>query len=145
MAKWFGPNFPFYKGNTLLGKTEKVAPRQEDHRLIKNDLLQGLLTVKGERWFRPTFGGDIHNFLFEQNDIDSRDSLRESIIEQVQIFHPRVVLTRVEINDNSSNPNLVVIDLYGRTVLDNTNVNTLLVSFQLPVAGTVGPNAGRVS
>ncbi|CAK0739464.1 hypothetical protein CCP1ISM_10520001 [Azospirillaceae bacterium] len=29
-AKLWGTNFPFYKGNTLLGVTSKVLPRQED-------------------------------------------------------------------------------------------------------------------
>jgi hypothetical protein len=50
---WFGFNPPF------IGGQQKVMSRQEDLRLIKNDLLQLLLTVPGERVHRPTFGSPI--------------------------------------------------------------------------------------
>ena len=56
MAEWFGVSFPFYRGNSLLGSTSQVLPHQEDSRLIRNDLTQGLLTLKKERLYRSNFG-----------------------------------------------------------------------------------------
>ena len=145
MAKWFGPSFPFYKGNPLLGTSEKVMARQEDHRLIKNDLLQGLMTVKGERWYRPNFGGDIASFLFDQNDLNSRSDLEESIRQQINTFHPRVVVTKIDVLEDTLNGNLVVVNVFGRTDLGRTNSSSLLVTFQVPTAGSVGANAKRIS
>ena len=144
MPTWYGVNFPFFRGSTILGSSEKVAGRQEDYRLIKNDLLQGLLTIKGERLFRPTFGGDIDRYLFELNDDQTMDDLKESIINQIEIFHPRISVSRVEVKSNVSNPNLMDINVYGKTELDNVNSNGLIVSFQIPSAGNVGNRAQRI-
>jgi phage baseplate assembly protein W len=135
MAKWFGVNFPFYNGNTLLGNSTNVAARQEDHRLIKNDLLQGILTMKGERQFRPTFGSDIYRSLFELNDETERSSLKDRIIEQVSKFHPRVVISDVKVEANPKDENMMVVTIFGRTDLDTINVNEVLVRFQSPITG----------
>jgi hypothetical protein len=72
MATLWGYNFPFYQGTTIKGVSSIVLPRSEDYRLIRNDYLQGLLTLKGERWFRPTFGGDVRKSLFDPNDASSQ-------------------------------------------------------------------------
>ena len=50
MATYFGQNPPF------VGGAEKVLSRQEDIRLIKNDILQLIMTSPGERVHRPNFG-----------------------------------------------------------------------------------------
>lgn len=137
MAKWYGSNFPFYRNSGL------VADRQEDSRLIKNDFIQGIMTLTGERWFRPGFGGNIKSFVFDPNDSSSRTQLEESIRRQTATFHPRITLTKLEVKEADNNPNVVLVNVYGRTVLDATNVETLLIQFHAPVAGTVGSNAGN--
>lgn len=134
MAKFYGPNFPFYDS----GRAGLVAARQEDNRLIKNDFLQGIMTLRGERWFRPNFGGDVRAFVFDPNDDTSKDQLEESIRRQTTIFHPRVQLTKVDVVDIINNPNAVEVRIFGRTDLDAANAESLLVQFQVPVAGTLG-------
>lgn len=138
MAVWFGFNFPFFRGNTLIGTTSQVLPRQEDNRLIRNDLLQGLLTNKGERAFRPGFGADITNHLFEQNDEETRSTLSNLITSHIAKFHPRVSVSTVDISEDINNPNMMVIKVFGRTELDASNVDDLLVRFMIPIAGTLG-------
>lgn len=137
MAKWFGTNAPFYGGSTILGNTTRVAPRQEDFRLVRNDLLQGILTLRGERLFRPNFGGDIQRSLFEQNDDFGRSELEQRIRSQIENFHPRVVLSRVEVVPDSVNENVMIAEVYGTTDLDATNSEELLVRFQLPRSGSI--------
>jgi len=143
MAKWFGVSFPFFRGNSLLGSTSKVLPNQEDDRLIKNDLTQGLLTLKRERLFRPNFGGDVGSYLFDQNDVQSRIELEESIRRQIATYHDRIILTNIQIVEDSANPTVMVVNLFGRTTLDSTNTETLLSKFMIPIAGTVGGDSGR--
>lgn len=140
-ARWFGPNFPFYKGVTVAGRGG-VAERQEDIRLIKNDLTQGLMTLRGERLFRPGFGGDIGRYLFDQNDSESFNALEESIRSQIELFHPRINLSRIDIREDESNLNAIIVDVYGNTTLNSTNTDELLTTFQLPVSGTISnPNS----
>lgn len=133
MAKWYGPNFPFYKNTGGL-----VADRQEDNRLIKNDFLQGIMTIVGERWFRPNFGGNIRMFVFDPNDSTSRTSLENAIRRQAELFHPRVIIDSIGVEELQNNPNAVLIKIFGKTALDATNTETLLASFQVPIAGTLG-------
>lgn len=141
MAIWYGPSFPFYRGRTLLGSTSKILPRQEDSRLIKNDFIQGILTNLGERPFRPGFGGDVTNFVFDQNDINSRNAIEDSIRTHAETFHPRILIASIDVVQPDDNPNVMSVNIFGRTKLDATNVNELLVNFMVPVSGTIGPNS----
>lgn len=137
MAKWYGISFPFYRGNSLLGSSSQVLPRQEDNRLIKNDLIQGLMTNKGERAFRPGFGGDVSRYLFEQNDATSRNQIKTSIMDQIGTFHPRVIVSEIDVRESSDNSNVMVVTVMGRTDLEATNVDDVLARFMLPVSGTI--------
>lgn len=136
MAKWYGMNFPFFKGRTAAGRNG-VAERQEDSRLIKNDLIQGLLTLKGERLFRQGFGGDIGRFVFDINDAQTRSEIEDTIRSQIERFHPRIILNNINVYESADNGNALVVDLYGRTNLDAINKDELLASFQIPVSGTL--------
>ena len=84
-STYFGYNPPF------LTPTQ-VMPLQTDERLIKNDILQLLLTVPGERSFRPEFGTAIKSTLFEPIDTISTDAIRDSIVVALEKFEPRVIL-----------------------------------------------------
>lgn len=132
MAKWFGSNFPFYRSSGL------IADRQEDNRLIKNNFLQGIMTLTGERWFRPSFGGNIKMFVFDPNDSTSRSSLESSIRRQAETFHPRIIINTISVEELQNNPNAVLVKIYGRTNLDAVNTETILAKFQAPIAGTLG-------
>lgn len=141
MATWYGPSFPFYRGNTLLGSTTQVLPRQEDSRLIKNDFIQGILTNWGERPFRPGFGGNISAFLFDQNDSNSRNAIEDSIRTHTEAFHDRIIINRISVEQPVDNPNVMSVSIFGRTSLDAADVDDLLVNFMVPVSGTIGPNS----
>lgn len=135
MAKWYGVNFPFLRGNTFFGSPSKIAPRQEDFKLVRNDLLQGILTSKGERLFRPQFGGDVYRTLFEQNDNVTRSKLEQNIFRQIQRFHPRITMTRIDTKESQSNPNLINVTIFGNTDLDSTNKEQAILEFQIPRSG----------
>lgn len=136
-AKWFGFNFPFYKGNSLLGTTSKVVPRQEDAKILKNDLLQGILTSKGERLYRPQFGGDIYNTLWEMNDDLSREELERKISDHIVRFHPAIRLKNVDIAEDKTNPNMMKVSIVGFTNLTATTPEEVIVEFQIPRSGDI--------
>lgn len=135
MAKLWGTNFPFYKGNTLLGTTSKVLPRQEDYRLIRNDYLQGLMTIKGERWYRPGFGGDIPRLQFDPNDVNSRTSIEDTIREYTIRYHPMIKLSKIDILDDVNVPNKVSIKIYGKWEVTSAMSDQLLASIVIPTTG----------
>jgi phage baseplate assembly protein W len=91
-AIFFGFNPPF------LGGPQNVLSRQEDDRLIKNDILQLLLTVPGERVMRPLYGVPLRSFVFEQSTSSDIDILRSQIIDAITETDKRVTVEEVTID-----------------------------------------------
>lgn len=90
-ATFFGFNPPFRGG------PQNVLSRQEDDQLIKNDIMQLLLTVPGERVMRPRYGVQLRTFVFEQSTDSDILALQSEIIQQVTEHEPRVVVELVDI------------------------------------------------
>lgn len=84
VAQWYGFNPPF------IGGTQTVLTRQEDVRLITNDLLQLILTVPGERVHRPTFGTILRSSVFEPFDNITVLQIRDDILNAISREEPRV-------------------------------------------------------
>lgn len=90
-ATFYGFNPPF------IGGQQNIMSRQEDDRLIKNDILQLLLTVPGERVMRPSYGVNLRNFVFENIVRADLSILKSEIEQQIRIYEPRVTLNYVDL------------------------------------------------
>ncbi len=84
--EFFGYNPPFFGGH------QNVMSRQAGDRLIKNDILQLLLTVPGERVMRPTWGTLIKPSVFDNIDDSAINALRGSISSALSTYETRVLL-----------------------------------------------------
>jgi phage baseplate assembly protein W len=90
----YGLNFPFrdsVKGD-FLQLTEYEA--QE----IKADLIHLLLTRKGSRYYLPTFGTRLYEFLFEPFDGLTFDAIESDIRDAVGAFMPNLLLNQITIS-----------------------------------------------
>jgi phage baseplate assembly protein W len=90
----YGLNFPFrdsVKGD-YLQLTEFEA--QE----VKADLIHLLLTRKGSRYYLPTFGTRLYEFLFEPFDGLTFDAIESDIREAVGTFMPGLLLNQITIS-----------------------------------------------
>lgn len=110
MAIYYGYNVPFLTDG-------QVLPFQTDERLIKNDLLQLLLTNPGERVMRPTYGTPIKQFLFEPMTAADIDMLRTDIAESIRNNEQRVLLKDIVIN-TTEDENLMSILIYCSLTID---------------------------
>lgn len=132
-ARWFGINAPF------LGGAQNVLSRQVDERLIRNDLLQLLLTAPGERVMRPLFGTRIREFLFDNAVDQDLQELRQDIRTQIESFERRVTVTDVLVQSDPDN-NLLTIKVFGFLNVDRFGQlvgfqpEDLLVELELPTA-----------
>lgn len=90
-AIFYGFNPPF------LGGQQNIMSRQEDDRLIKNDILQLLLTIPGERVMRPKYGVNLRNFVFENLVSSDLSILKSNIAEQLTIYEPRVNIVTIDL------------------------------------------------
>ena len=65
----------------------------------KANLLNYLLTNRGERVFRPNFGADLRALLFE-NIVDAEiEDLQDIIQEDIRRFFPNVTVKQIEFNN----------------------------------------------
>ena len=78
-------------------KPSAFKPTYSTAEQIKYNLINLLLTNKGERIENPEFGADIKRELFEQISESTFDDLRDKIIGNVSIFIPEIVLTNIVI------------------------------------------------
>jgi len=118
MATFYGFNPPF------IGGPEGVMSRQEDERLIKNDLLQLLFTVPGERVNRPDFGVNLRNFVFEDSSPVSLDALANDVRIAVQNQEPRVNILQLNISSDPDT-NKIKLNLAFNLISDPTRVINL--------------------
>jgi phage baseplate assembly protein W len=86
---------------------------------IKSNLINLLLTDKGERIMNPEFGADLRRSLFDNITTTSIDLLRVKIIDAIDIFIPEVELENVDIESNIDNNTLNVTINY-RLRISNT-------------------------
>lgn len=96
-----GVSLPF---NGPSGPFNSTYSTQEQ---IKSNLVNLLLTNKGERVFNPEFGCDLKNTLFEGITESTSELIKNLIITNVNLFVPEVQLTEIlvetspEYNNNS--------------------------------------------
>ena len=82
---------------------------------IKANMINYLLTNKGERVFRPNFGADLRNLLFEQILDITSDELKSNIQSDISQFFPNVEVVEIEFN-NQPDENTVNFTLKYRIV-----------------------------
>jgi phage baseplate assembly protein W len=77
---------------------------------LKANLVNYLLTGRGERYFRPTFGSGLRNLLFENTTNRSLEDIEILIKEALVQYFPTLVITDLAL-DNQADKNLVVFRL----------------------------------
>jgi len=82
-----GPSGPFNKTYSTKDQT-------------KSNLVNLLLTNKGERLFNPEFGADISNLLFEGINEDLDSTIIDLITSNVNLFMPEIQLGDIIINED---------------------------------------------
>lgn len=120
---YYGYNPPFFGGH------QNVMSRQSGDRLIKNDLIQLIMTMKGERVMRPTWGTNLHKQVFEQINGVMLEQISEDIREAILQFEPRVqVAVNATANEDENAVDITVQGFYT----DRPN-DTLEVELSIPL------------
>jgi phage baseplate assembly protein W len=86
---------------------------------IKSNLINLLLTSKGERPFNPQFGSDFKKLLFEPLTDILTESIKENILMSINTFIPEIIVT-------------------GMDIIPNIDANSIsaMVSYKLKISGT---------
>jgi hypothetical protein len=125
MPQFIGFSFPFRKGSTSF---PEVAT---DDALIKQSLVQLILTGRGERVMRPDVGSGAFRFIFEDNDDFLLTVIQTEVNQVVSKYEPRVSLISVDVTkgdpDTDTGANSVIVTL-RYIVLATVTAGTLTMS-----------------
>lgn len=89
----YGLNFPFRDSR----KGDYLELTEFESEEIRADLIHLLLTRKGSRYFLPTFGTRLYEYIFEPFDGLTFSAIESDIRDSVSQFMPNLILTNVSI------------------------------------------------
>ena len=119
-------------GNTTIGvafpldDVNMFSGTQTFKEQVKSNLLNVLLTDRGERVNQPQFGIGLKNLLFEQNI--NEEGLKEKISHQIGIFIPEIELVDLQ-SEFVDAENLLYLSITYLFKLDGTE-DTIQLNFQ---------------
>lgn len=99
----YGINFPFRDSaaGDYLDLTTNATQQ------IKSDLAHLLLTRKGSRYFMPSFGTNLYQFLFEPIDDIVVDQIQNEIVDACDKFLPMIKIKQVSVISFVNDPTYV--------------------------------------
>jgi phage baseplate assembly protein W len=92
---------------------------------IKSNLINLLLTYKGERVLNPEFGADLPRLLFEVISDETYVKIQDQIISSIATYIPEVTLTNIEITP-SIDKNSLYINISYQIKLSGTSDNIII-------------------
>jgi phage baseplate assembly protein W len=93
LGKTYGINFPFRESDQ--GKYLSLSQTTDEE--IRTDLLHLILTRKGSRYYLPDFGTRIYEFIFEQLDTITFESIKADIRDAVDKYIPNLQINEISI------------------------------------------------
>ena len=89
----YGINFPFEDST----QGDYLLLTETQYNQIRSDLLHLILTRKGSRYYLPTFGTRIYEFIFEPFDGLTFDAIEADIRDAVGQFMPNLLINNISI------------------------------------------------
>ena len=89
----YGLEFPFVDST----QGDYLALTETQYQQIRSDLLHLILTRRGSRYFLPTFGTRLYEYIFEPYDGLTFDAIEADIRDSVQTFMPNLLLNKITI------------------------------------------------
>jgi hypothetical protein len=69
----------------------------------RTNIVNLLLTHKGERFMQPEFGTNLRRFLFRQNTQNLEDDIREDLLQAIKFWLPYVKVETIDIDRSVQN------------------------------------------
>jgi len=92
---------------------------------IKSNLVDLILTNKGERVFNPEFGSDLKKVLFEGLTEDTNNVVQRLIADSINTFLPDVILNEVLLVPNTDNNSLSITIKYSLRISETSDQITV--------------------
>jgi phage baseplate assembly protein W len=114
-----GVSLPFDGPAGPFNKTYSTADQ------TKYNLINLLLTNKGERVFNPEFGTDLRKALFEAEVEDTYSYIQELITNSTGLFVPEVQVTEIQFSPDENNNSISITVKYKLRISGNSDEITV--------------------
>ena len=94
----YGLFFPFQDSK----RGDYLALTEYEQQEIRSDLIHLLLTRKGSRYFLPTFGTRLYEYIFEPFDGLTFSAIESDIRDSIQQFLPNLIVNNISIEPISA-------------------------------------------
>lgn len=93
---------------------------------LKYNLINLLLTSKGERVENPNFGTTLRSQLFEQITEDTVDNIKASISDNIQLYIPEIKMIDIEITKDT---NTIIVKITYQIFISG-ETDSIIVNFE---------------
>lgn len=97
-TQFYGIKYPFSEESERLTFFDLDETKSEG---IRSKILHIIFTPKGQRLRRPDFGTNLLKFIFEPNDGETWDRIKEEIRQQISLYLPEVIFNDIAILRNT--------------------------------------------
>lgn len=102
-----GPRAPFSSSPETFHDQIREWPAE-----LKQNLINVLLTVPGERIMMTTFGVGLRKFLFELDNASTRNAIKDKIMEQVELYVPQIEIVDITVDSPADNHVKIYFEYY---------------------------------
>jgi phage baseplate assembly protein W len=97
---------------------------------IRYNVVNLVLTAKGERVENPNFGTSVRSQLFQQIDPETFNDLEASLIDDIQTYIPNIRVTNVQFSQTGEyNDNTLLVSITYLILISN-QIDTVTVNFE---------------
>jgi len=93
-------------GTSITKTTSILPPIYSKFDQAKENLINLILTVEGERVYHPTFGSNLMRYIFEPITDQLKQLIITDITETINIWLPYIEITNIEIKTFEDDPGL---------------------------------------
>jgi len=134
----------FESEDIALGVALPFGPGQSNFKLnyttldqARTNIVNLLLTHKGERFMQPDFGTNLRRFLFQPNTSNTGQQIRNEIISAIKFWLPYVNLENISVDRSVENIDQYRINVALTFSVTNDITNFTSVTFKFASDGTV--------
>ena len=134
----------FDRDDIAIGIALPFGPGQSNFKLnyttldqARTDIVNLILTHKGERYMQPDFGTNLRRFLFQPNTTRLGDQVRNEILSAIKFWLPFVNVDNIDVDRSVENIDQYKINVGLTFSVSNDITQFTTVTFKFSSDGTV--------
>ncbi len=141
-----GLGFPF-QFERRSGGAQVSSATSTEHAHIQESIIQILGTSPGERFMRPEFGSRLKSLVFEANDEVLKGLIRHTIVEAIQRWEKRVIVTAVtfDVSPQEIDRHVLPVRISYRVIQSQVEGNLVYPFHREPAQGSTSRHISAVA